>query len=156
MARANRRAKGRARWARYEFPARSLPSIGRLRQAARFESRPRWIPEPRAALLAKVEGRDDPAVPLEARSLEIVEQAAPLRDEGQETAPRMVVFDVRLEVLGQVRDALRQERDLHLGRSGVVIVRAELGDDFELLVGVQGHGSLSSARPPERGWVGWG
>jgi|ERR1019366_10013175 hypothetical protein len=97
-------------------------------------------------LLAEVEGRDDLAVALEARSLEIVEQAATLRDEAEEASARVMVFHVRLEMLGEVRDALGQERDLDLGRPGVVVVRLELGDDFEFFFGVQGHGSLSSGR----------
>jgi hypothetical protein len=32
----------------------------------------------------------------------------------------MEVLDVRLEVLGEAVDALGQERDLHLGRAGVL------------------------------------
>src|SRR5437899_7516804 len=45
----------------------------------------------------------------------------------------MVVLLVRLEVLGEVEDALGQERDLHLGRAGIALVGAELLDDGRLL-----------------------
>src|SRR5579884_2882514 len=41
------------------------------------------------------------------RAPEVIENLAPLRHELQKPAPRMVVLDMGLEVLGQVVDALR-------------------------------------------------
>src|SRR5262245_35415696 len=52
-------------------------------------------------------------------ALEIIEQLATLRDELEQAAPRVVVFHVRLEMLREVVDAFRQDRDLHLGGAGV-------------------------------------
>ena len=47
-----------------------------------------------------------------------------------------------LEVLGEVQDAIGEERDLHLGRAGVGVRRAVLGDD--LCFGRERHGVLPS------------
>ena len=57
-------------------------------------------------------------------ALEVVEQAAALADHHQQAAARVVVLLVRLEVLGQVGDALGQDRDLHLRRTGVALLVA--------------------------------
>jgi hypothetical protein len=103
------------------------------------------------ALLAEAERGHHVAVALEADALEVVEQAPPLRHEAQQAPPRVVVLDVGLEVLGEVDDPLGQQRDLDLGGAGVVLVRAELGDDLGLLFGVEGHGlSRASARRGRR------
>src|SRR5690606_37392725 len=67
-------------------------------------------------LLTNAERGDDLAVPLDVVAAQVVEQAAALADELQETAARVVVLRVRLEVLREVGDALGEQRDLHLGR----------------------------------------
>ena len=48
-----------------------------------------------------------------------------------------MVLHVRLEVVGEVGDALGEERDLHLGRAGVALVELELRDDLSLLLRVE-------------------
>src|ERR1700682_1649203 len=58
--------------------------------------------------------------------LQIIEQPPPLPDQLEQAAPRVVVFLVRFEMLGEVVDALGQERHLHLGGAGVSLVRPEL------------------------------
>jgi hypothetical protein len=45
-------------------------------------------------------------------SLEVIEHLAALADELQQPTPRMMILDVRLEVIGQPVDAGRQQRDL--------------------------------------------
>jgi hypothetical protein len=52
----------------------------------------------------------------------------------------VVVLVVRLEVLGQRVDAMRQDRDLYLGRTGVTLVGLVLVDN-ELLF-FSGHGNF--------------
>jgi len=42
----------------------------------------------------------------------------------------VVVLLVGLEVLGELTDALGEERDLHLGRTGVAVVGAVFLDDL--------------------------
>ncbi len=65
----------------------------------------------RTELLAEVERSHDLSIPLRGSPLQIVEQSSTLRDHPEQTAPRVVVLDVGLEVLGQVRDSLREKRD---------------------------------------------
>src|SRR5207248_6004502 len=69
---------------------------------------------------------DQLAVPGGILRLEVIEQPPALADELEQSAPRVVVLLVRLEVLGQVMDALGEQRDLHLRRAGVALVGAEL------------------------------
>ena len=45
----------------------------------------------------------------------------------------LMILRVRLEVVGERVDPLREERDLHLGRAGVGFVRAILGSDLLLV-----------------------
>ena len=47
-------------------------------------------------------------------ALEVVEQTSALRDHLEQAAPRVVIFLVCLEMLGQLLDPLAEQRDLHL------------------------------------------
>src|SRR5438309_2292443 len=80
----------------------------------------------RAELLPDAEALDQPVIALRAFGLQIVEQAPAAPDELQEAAAGVVILRVRLEVLGQVDDPVRQQRDLHLGRARVGVVGAVL------------------------------
>ena len=53
-------------------------------------------------------------VALNVRTLQVIEQTPSLRDHFQQAAPRMIVFLVGLEMLGQVVDSFTQKRDLDL------------------------------------------
>src|ERR1051325_4490424 len=68
-------------------------------------------------------------------ALEIIEQLAALRDHLEKAAPRVVVFHVGLEVLGQRVDPLREDRDLHFRRPGVALVGGIRFDNFGLAAG---------------------
>jgi len=57
--------------------------------------------------------------------LQISEQAAALADHDQKPAARAVVFFVGLQMLGQMVDAMREQRDLHVRRARVLGVRLE-------------------------------
>src|SRR5690606_32158480 len=67
----------------------------------------------RQSSLTDAERRDDLAVPLDVVAAQVVEQAAALADQLQEPAAGVVILRVRLEVLGQIGDALGEQRDLH-------------------------------------------
>src|SRR5579859_4089303 len=73
-------------------------------------------------LLADAELIDDGAIPLVVGLLEVVQQATTAADELQKSAAAVMILRVRFEVLRQVADAVRQERDLHFGRAGIRIV----------------------------------
>ena len=64
-------------------------------------------------LLSQAETGDKGPIPLNVRSIEVREQAAPVADQLQETAPGVVVVMVAAEVLGELGDARRKESDLY-------------------------------------------
>src|SRR5262245_40606724 len=112
--------------------ARTLAPVSRkLKVSASRPSGPR--------LLADAEGLDHAAIPLQVVPADVVEEPTAAADEHQEAAPGVVVLRVRLEVLGQVVDALAEERDLHLGRSAVGLMLLILLDQLRLFLGIQGH-----------------
>src|SRR4030095_10200046 len=83
-------------------------------------------------LLPETEALDELVVALRALAPEVLQQPPPPPDHLQQSAPRMVVLGVGLEVLGQVRDAGRQERDLDLRRARVGVVGPVVFDDVRL------------------------
>ena len=74
----------------------------------------------------------------------VVEQAPPFRNQGQEAAARRVVLRVRDDVVRDVLDPRREERDLHLGGPAVRLVARE-----RALVGraLLEHGRARRLRP---------
>ena len=83
-------------------------------------------------LATEFQGADQFVILLDVPAFEVIEQAASLRDHLEQSAPRVVVFLVRFEMLGELIDALREQRDLHLRRPGVAPVRLIRGDDLFL------------------------
>ena len=64
-------------------------------------------------------------IALDVRAFKVIEQASSLRDHLKQTAPRMVVFLVKLKMLSKFVNPLAEQSDLHLGRSGVCVVHPE-------------------------------
>ena len=56
---------------------------------------------------------------------QVIEQPPPLAYHFQQPAPRAVVLHVFLQVLRQLVDPSRQQRNLHVRRPGVALVDAE-------------------------------
>src|SRR6476661_10203884 len=92
-----------------------------------------------AVLAAQPEPLDQGAVAADVHLLQVAQQPAPTADQAHQAAAGVVVVLVLLEVLGQVRDPLGQHRHLRLGRTGVALVQAVLGENFLLLLGGQRH-----------------
>src|SRR5690606_38825304 len=69
------------------------------------------------------------------------QEALALTDQQHQTTTGVVVVLVGLEVLGQVSDAVREQRDLDLRRAGVALRGPELLDDLLLGGGIEGHSS---------------
>src|SRR5699024_8572237 len=90
---------------------------------------------------AQSEALDQAAVAVDVNLLQVPEEATALADEEQQTTTAVVVVLVLLQVLGEVLDALRQQRDLDLGRTGVTLSGGVLGHDALLGGSVEGHGS---------------
>ena len=64
----------------------------------------------------------------------IVEKAAALTYHLEQTASRMVVLVVNLEMLGKLCDALGEDRNLDLGRTCVCLVEAVFCDNLCLVL----------------------
>src|SRR3954462_11676173 len=90
-------------------------------------------------LPAQAELADQRAVALEILLLEVVEEPPATADQHEEAAARVVGVLVGPQMLREVVDATRQQRDLHLGRAGVVAVLAETLDDLALVLLGQRH-----------------
>jgi hypothetical protein len=57
---------------------------------------------------------------------EIIQKPSSLADQLEKAASGMVILDVSLEMLGEVFNTLAKQRDLHLGRAGVRLMKPEL------------------------------
>ena len=106
---------------------------------------------PRSLIAKQIEGKDRAKCAREARDLrsatdvvllehglvarlvlllDVVKERAARGHELQEAAARMIVLAVGLEVLGEVGNAFRQDRDLNLWRTGVTGLLGIRLDDF--------------------------
>src|SRR5688500_1495905 len=109
------------------------------------ESRP---PHPGPRLLfANAEAAEQLGVPMRVLALEAFEQTPPLADQLEQTAPRMMILRVYLEMFCEVVDPVAENRDLHFRRPGVAVVRSVGSDDPGLAVLVQRHFVALHERP---------
>src|ERR1700716_2907978 len=79
--------------------------------------------------------------------LDVIEQRTARRDHFQQAAARMIVLHVALEVVGEVVDAFRQDRDLNLGRAGVAGLVGIGLDDLCFALRGNRHRQTFSLRP---------
>src|SRR5436190_24057713 len=84
---------------------------------------------------AQPDASDQSLVTRRARLLEIIQQTAPLADHDEQSAPRVEILFVCRQVIGQVADALTQDGDLNLRRSGIALLRGVLCDMRLLALG---------------------
>src|SRR3954471_15515848 len=96
---------------------------------------------------AKAEAGDDRAVGLDVGLLQVVQESTALAHEQQQATTAVVVVLVLLEVVGEVRDAVAQQRDLDLGGTGVALVGRVVGDDLLLGLGVGTDGHVRASLP---------
>src|ERR1039458_8525015 len=82
--------------------------------------------KPRASLLSYAELLNDSLIPFGIRLSEVIEQATTPVHHHENTAPGGMVLLVRLKMLRQFTNPCTQDRDLHLGRTGVGRVSAVL------------------------------
>src|SRR5581483_12019059 len=88
-----------------------------------------------SASATQTEALDDRAVTADVGLLKVVQEATTLADEEEQATTAVVVVLVLLEVVRQVRDAVRQQRDLDLRRTGAALDGGVLSDD--LLLGLR-------------------
>ena len=83
-------------------------------------------------LLSQSQAADEIVVPVDVAPLQVIEQAATLAHQLEQPPTRVIVFLVRLEVVRQFVNPLRQQRDLHFRRTRVGRMRFVLGNDAQL------------------------
>src|SRR5262249_42361785 len=71
-------------------------------------------------------------------------------DQHQQPAAGVGIFLVRLEVIREAVDPLREERDLHFGGAGIAFVGLELLDEALLALDGQSHARILPGFPPNR------
>lgn len=86
------------------------------------------------ALLTQTELLDDRTVTSDIGLLEVCEKVSSVTDHLEKAATAVVILVVRLHVFGQIVDAVGQECNLNLGRTGVSLVHCVLLDDSLLCV----------------------
>src|SRR5205807_3315733 len=75
---------------------------------------------------------DDRAVAPDVVAAQVVQQPAPLANQEEEAAARVVVFRVRLQVLGQLRDTRAEDSHLDFWRTRIRLVKPVLRDQISL------------------------
>ena len=75
---------------------------------------------------------DQPFVAREVARMQVIKQPATLADQTQQSTARMMIFLVYAEVLGQLVDPGREQRDLDLRRAAVIAGSSVGLDDFPL------------------------
>jgi hypothetical protein len=73
-------------------------------------------------LFADAEPLDQGLVATEIRALQVVEETTPLPNQHEQPTTGMVILPVKLEVLRQVRDAIREKCHLHFRRPRIGIM----------------------------------
>ena len=82
--------------------------------------------------MAQLELLGERLVAAQIRVVQIIEEPAALADHQQQPAARAVILLGRLQMLGQLVDALREQRDLHVGGTGVFGVQLKLFNRLRL------------------------
>ena len=80
--------------------------------------------------MAQLELLGDGLVTVDVGVVEVIQQPAALTNHHQQSTTGTVVFLAVLQVLRQMVDALRQQSNLHVGRTGILLVQLELFNRF--------------------------
>jgi hypothetical protein len=75
---------------------------------------------------------DQPFIAREIARMQVIKQPTTLADQTQQSTARMMVFLVRREMLGQLVDPGREQRDLNFRRAAVIAGSSVGLDDFPL------------------------
>ena len=110
------------------------PSLLGMCGAPRREVHMCWstASRPTTVLATQTEFGHDFAVPLDVAALHVIEEPTTPSDQHQEATTAVVVLRMGLQVIGEVVDAIAQQSDLDLGRSGVGVVLAMLRNRVDL------------------------
>ena len=84
-------------------------------------------------LLAQLELFRDRLIPIAIGRMQVIKQAAALANHDQQASTRTVIFLVGLQVFGQPIDAVCEERDLNISRTGVLFMQSKAFNNLRLL-----------------------
>ena len=79
-------------------------------------------------LLPEAQTLDYGSITLHIICFDVIEQSSSLADQLQQAAPGVVIFLVRLEMLGQIFDSRAQQGNLYFGRTGILLVKTVIID----------------------------
>ena len=65
-------------------------------------------------------------IPIDIGGLQVIQQTTPLANHHQQPAARAVILFVLLKVFGQVIDALGEQRNLDVSRTGVLFMQLKI------------------------------
>jgi hypothetical protein len=85
-------------------------------------------------LLSQSETRDDGLIPLEVSIANVSQQRRPVAHHLEQTAPGGMILGMRSEMLGQIVDSPRQQRDLYFRRSCVSVMDFEIPDNTPFIL----------------------
>jgi hypothetical protein len=88
-----------------------------------------WTAAARNRLLADTQFADDVTVAVRIRLLEVIQKAAALAHQHQQTTARTMILFVGFEVLGQLANTLAEDRDLHFRTAGIGVMGAVTRDN---------------------------
>jgi hypothetical protein len=83
-------------------------------------------PQRRKILMAELQLLCNRLIAAQVHALQVFEQTTALADHHQKPAARTVILFVGLQMLSQMVDAMREQRDLHVRRTRVLGVRLKL------------------------------
>lgn len=83
-------------------------------------------------LLSQAETTNQFVITIDIATLQIIQQTAALANQFEQSTARMIVFLMRLEMIGEFVDALGQERHLNFRRTGIRSVCLVLRNDVQL------------------------
>jgi hypothetical protein len=95
-------------------------------------------------LAADLEALDERLVTLIVDALQVVEKRTALAHHRQKPTAGMVILLVGLEVVGEVVDAFREDRNLDFGRTGVTRLGGEFLYESDFALGSHGHSVISN------------
>ena len=81
-------------------------------------------------LLAQLELFCDRLIPAYISGVQVVQKSPALADHHQQPSSGAVILLVLLQVIGQMIDALREQRNLDICRTGIPFVKPEIIDCF--------------------------
>jgi hypothetical protein len=90
--------------------------------------KPNELPTSRDDLSPEPERLNDAAVSLDILGLHVVQESSAPPDQHQKSSAGMMILFMNLEMLGQIFNAMGQQSDLNLRRSGIAFVKLEPPD----------------------------